>query len=108
MNLAIKVRYLKLPVAVSGKLQDMAMLKHCKQQEIMVVARQLSAQSRGFNVRASLAVRLHRDERGEHAMEVLMILAFGVLPMIGAVWLLEDIIREYVAFGQIFITSPFF
>lgn len=52
--------------------------------------------------------RLHRDEQGEHSLEVLMILAFGVLPMISAVWLLEDVIREYVAFGQIFITSPFF
>jgi len=41
-------------------------------------------------------------------MEVLMILTFGVLPMIAAVWLLEDVIQEYVAFGQLFITSPFF
>lgn len=52
--------------------------------------------------------RLHRDDAGEHALEVLMILAFGVLPMISAVWLMEDVIKEYVAFGQIFITSPFF
>jgi Flp pilus assembly pilin Flp len=34
----------------------------------------------------------HRDDRGEHALEVLMILAFGVLPMIAAVWLLEDVL----------------
>ena len=60
-----------------------------------------------FRRRNSLR-RLHADERGEHALEVLMILTFGVLPMIGAVWLLEDVIREYVAYGQIFITSPFF
>jgi len=52
--------------------------------------------------------RLHRDDSGEQAMEVLMILTFGVLPMIGAAWLLEDVIREYVTFGQIFISSPFF
>ncbi len=52
--------------------------------------------------------RLHRDESGEQSLEVLMILAFGVLPMISAVWLMEDVIKEYVAFGQIFITSPFF
>jgi Flp pilus assembly pilin Flp len=58
--------------------------------------------------RGNIWLRLHRDERGEQAMEVLMILTFGVLPMIAAVWLLEDIIREYVTFGQIFITSPFF
>ncbi len=57
---------------------------------------------------ASHLLRLHRDEQGEHSLEVLMILAFGVLPMISAVWLLEDVIREYVAFGQIFISSPFF
>jgi Flp pilus assembly pilin Flp len=50
----------------------------------------------------------HRDDRGEHALEVLMILAFGVLPMIAAVWLLEDVLREYVAFGQIYLSSPFF
>ncbi len=53
-------------------------------------------------------IRLHRDERGEHSLEVLMILAFGVLPMISAVLLLQDVIQEYVAFGQIFISSPFF
>jgi hypothetical protein len=52
--------------------------------------------------------QLHRDDSGEQSLEVLMILAFGVLPMISAVWLMEDVIKEYVAFGQIFITSPFF
>lgn len=49
-----------------------------------------------------------KDDRGEHAMEFLMILTFGVLPLIGAVFLLEDVLREYVSFGQIFISSPFF
>lgn len=47
-------------------------------------------------------------QRGETAIEFLMILTFGVLPMILAVWLLQDVIQEYVAFGQIFISSPFF
>ncbi|MFT4520732.1 MAG: hypothetical protein ACI9JM_003137 [Halioglobus sp.] len=48
------------------------------------------------------------SQRGETAIEFLMILTFGVLPMILAVWLLQDVIQEYVAFGQIFISSPFF
>jgi Flp pilus assembly pilin Flp len=48
------------------------------------------------------------DDRGEHAIEFLMILTFGVLPLIGAVFLLQDVLREYVSFGQIFVSSPFF
>jgi Flp pilus assembly pilin Flp len=48
------------------------------------------------------------DDRGEQAMEFLMILTFGVLPMILAAWLLQDLLKEYVSFGQVFITSPFF
>ena len=53
-------------------------------------------------------LRFIKDDRGEHAMEFLMILTYGILPIIGAVYLLEDIFREYVAYGQIFVTSPFF
>ncbi len=56
----------------------------------------------------SSIVAMHLDERGEQALEVLMFLAFGILPMIGAVLLMQDVVQEYVAFGQIFITSPFF
>ena len=41
-------------------------------------------------------------------MEFLMILSLGVFPLIGAVFLLEDIFKEYVAFAQIFVSSPFF
>ena len=37
-----------------------------------------------------------------------MILTFGVLPLITAVYLLEDVLQEYVAFAQIFVSSPFF
>lgn len=48
------------------------------------------------------------DQGGETAIEFLMILTFGVLPLVLAVWLLQDVIQEYVAFGQIFISSPFF
>jgi len=48
------------------------------------------------------------DDRGEHAIEFLMILTFGVLPLIAAVFLLQDVLREYVSFGQIFVSSPFF
>jgi hypothetical protein len=51
---------------------------------------------------------LWKDDRGEHAMEFLMILSLGVFPLIGAVFLLEDIFKEYVAFAQIFVSSPFF
>ena len=57
---------------------------------------------------ARILVRFHRDQRGEHATEVAMLLGFVVLPLIYAVYLLQDILREYVAFGQIFISSPFF
>ena len=53
-------------------------------------------------------VTLHSDESGEAALEFLMILTFGVVPMIAAVWFLREILREYVAFGQIFVSSPFF
>jgi len=53
-------------------------------------------------------VRFHRDDRGEHAIEFLMILTFGILPLIATIPLLQDILKEYVAFGQIFVTSPFF
>jgi Flp pilus assembly pilin Flp len=49
-----------------------------------------------------------QDDRGEHAIEFLMILTFGVLPIIAAVFLLEDVFKEYVAFSQVFISSPFF
>jgi Flp pilus assembly pilin Flp len=49
-----------------------------------------------------------RDERGEYALEVIMILTFVVVPIISAVWLLQDVLKEYVALGQVFISSPFF
>lgn len=52
--------------------------------------------------------RFLRDDRGEHAIEFLMILTFGVLPIIAAVFLLEDVLQEYVAYSQIFVSSPFF
>ena len=52
--------------------------------------------------------RFHTDDSGEHSMEVLMILVAIILPMISVIFMMEDILREYVAFGQIFITSPFF
>jgi Flp pilus assembly pilin Flp len=52
--------------------------------------------------------RFQQDESGEHATEVAMLLAFVVLPLIYTVFLLQDILKEYVAYGQIFISSPFF
>lgn len=55
-----------------------------------------------------LFVRFLQDDRGEHAIEFLMILAFGVLPLITAMYFLQDILQEYVAYSQIFVSSPFF
>ncbi len=48
------------------------------------------------------------SQRGETAIEFLMILTFGVLPMMLAVWLYSDILKEYVALNQIYLSSPFF
>ena len=49
------------------------------------------------------------NEDGEHALEFLMILTFGVFPLIAAVWwFLQPALQEYVAFSQLFISSPFF
>jgi len=52
--------------------------------------------------------RFLQDESGEHATEVAMLLGMVVVPLILAIFMLEDILREYVAFGQIYISSPFF
>ena len=48
------------------------------------------------------------EQTGESSLEFLMILTWGVVPMMVAVWLYEDVLREYVAFNQIFLSSPFF
>ena len=55
-----------------------------------------------------LFVQFLKDDRGEHAMEFLMILAFGVLPLITAAYLCRDVLKEYVSYSQIFVSSPFF
>ena len=55
-----------------------------------------------------MLARFHRDECGEHATEVAMLLGFVVLPLFIAIYMLEEILQEYVAFGQIFVSSPFF
>ena len=49
-----------------------------------------------------------KDDRGEYAIEFLLVLTFGVFPLIATVFLLEDVLQEYVAFAQIFVSSPFF
>ena len=64
--------------------------------------------SRKTTMKNDFIRRFLKDDRGEHAIEFLMILTFGVLPLIAAVYLLEEILQEYVAFGQIFVSSPFF
>jgi len=51
---------------------------------------------------------LLRWQGGESAIEFLMILTFGVLPMMLAAWLFADVLKEYVALNQIFLSSPFF
>ena len=63
-----------------------------------------------LDLRATLTrlSQLRKDDRGEHAIEFLMILTFGVLPLMVAAALLQDVLVEYVAFSQIFVTSPFF
>jgi hypothetical protein len=72
-----------------------------KQQELDMLRQQ-------FRLAVQRLKRLLSDDRGEHATEFLMILTFGVLPIIAAVFLLQDVFKEYVAFGQIFVSSPFF
>lgn len=67
-----------------------------------------SGAAKNVNTVRQALMKLHCDDSGEHSIEFLMLLTFGVLPMIGAVFLLRDVLKEYVAFGQIFITSPFF
>lgn len=52
--------------------------------------------------------RQWRWQGGESAIEFLMILTFGVLPMMLAAWLFSDVLKEYVALNQIFLSSPFF
>lgn len=47
-------------------------------------------------------------QSGESSLEFLMILTWGVIPMMMAVYLYEDVLREYVAFNQAFLSSPFF
>jgi Flp pilus assembly pilin Flp len=53
-------------------------------------------------------VHFWKDDRGEYAIEFLLVLTFGVFPLIATVFLLEDVLKEYVAFAQIFVSSPFF
>jgi hypothetical protein len=47
-------------------------------------------------------------QSGESSIEFLLILIAGVFPMMLAVWMYEDVLREYVSFSQIFMSSPFF
>lgn len=79
-----------------------------QQQKRTAVVAPLAPEPRQKQMSEGLFARFLKDDRGEHAIEFLMILTFGVLPLIVAVFLLEDILREYVAFAQIFVSSPFF
>lgn len=79
-----------------------------KQLQTNAIASTPAATLRRIHMSYEPVARFLKDDRGEHAMEFLMILTFGVLPIIAAVFLLEDVFQEYVAFGQIFVSSPFF
>ncbi len=41
-------------------------------------------------------------------MEFLLILVFGIFPIMMLVPFLASMLQEYVAYGQIFVSSPFF
>ena len=84
------------------------MMYKLKQTTRSAIATCPASPSRPTQMSDGPVVRFLKDDRGEHAIEFLMILTFGVLPLITAVFLLEDVFQEYVAFGQIFVSSPFF
>jgi len=47
-------------------------------------------------------------EEGEQAIEFLMVLTFGVLPLIEATRRMIPVVKEYVGFEITILTSPFF
>ena len=47
-------------------------------------------------------------EEGTQAIEALLIIAFTVIPCFWAILLLEDVLREYLGFETVILTSPFF
>lgn len=62
----------------------------------------------GIETMRDILLRFWDDERGDYTMDFLMIFTFGVLPLMATVLLLQDVLKEYVAFGQIWLSSPFF
>lgn len=62
----------------------------------------------GIETMRDILLRFWDDERGDYTMDFLMIFTFGVLPLMATVLLLQKVLKEYVAFGQIWISSPFF
>ena len=57
-------------------------------------------------------VRRLRDlpagEEGTQTIEILLIVAFTVVPCFSAIQLLVDVLREYLGFETVLLTSPFF
>lgn len=47
-------------------------------------------------------------QEGTQAMEFVLIVGATVVPCFGAILLLEDVLREYLEFETVVLTSPFF
>lgn len=64
------------------------------------------------DLRHSLAITVRnflRDgQDGTQAMEYLLVIGATVVPCFAAILLLEDVLREYLEFGTVVLTSPFF
>ncbi len=56
----------------------------------------------------SLKSFLESADEGMQAVEYLLIIATTVVSCMAAIFLLEDVIREYLGFETVIITSPFF
>ncbi|MCP4660138.1 MAG: hypothetical protein GY856_32450 [bacterium] len=57
---------------------------------------------------SSLKSFLGGADEGMQAVEYLLIIATIVVSCMAAILLLEDVIREYLGFETVIITSPFF
>lgn len=51
---------------------------------------------------------LRDGQDGTQAMEYLLVIGATVVPCFAAILLLEDVLREYLEFGTVVLTSPFF
>jgi hypothetical protein len=51
---------------------------------------------------------LLRAEAGTQAIEYLLVMTFAVVPCFSAILLLLDVLREFLGFETVVLTSPFF